>query len=195
MASPIENCAGLAADELWVLSYYRACELAGALLFGKLAIRTSDPQLAVYLTEHAAEEARHAWLWTETIRSLSHWPVLITQTYQSQYAREAGIPSTMAEVLVLTEVFEERIYEHFTLHANRSNVHPVVQGTLAVMLEEERGHLSWIRGWLSRYGRENMNRVDELRRRYREMDDRIYRDTVRHEKRLWEFLGMKPDGA
>jgi rubrerythrin len=192
MASPTENQAELTQDELWVLSYYRVSELAGALLFGKLALRTSDPQLAVYLTEHAAEEARHAWLWTETIRALGHWPIPITQTYQSQYARESGIPCTMVEVLLLTEVFEERIYKHFTLHARRANVHPAVRRTLGIMLEDERGHLGWVRNKLDQYERDGMDNIRGLRRRYQEMDDRIYRATVGHEERLWEFLGMRP---
>jgi rubrerythrin len=171
-------------NELWVLSYYRASELAGALLFGRLARRTSDAELAVYLTEHFAEEARHAWMWTETIRSLGHLPVPLTDTYQSQYAREIGIPSSMTEVLVLTQVFEERIYSHFSRHAQRSGINPIVHQTLQFMLEEERGHLDWIREWLDRGG----NEWHALRDRYREMDERLYRQALRYEQRLQDFL-------
>jgi rubrerythrin len=191
MAPPSESPA-ISQDELWVLSYYRASELAGALLFGKLAFRTSDPQLAVVLTEHAAEEARHAWLWTDTIRKLGHWPVMITQTYQSQYAREAGIPSNMMEILLLTEVFEQRIYRHFTLHASRPQLHPVIRHTFEIMLEDERGHLDWVRRRLDHYEREGVQGIRELRRRYQEMDNRLYDAIVEHEQRLWDFLGMKP---
>lgn len=175
-------------NELWVLSYYRSSELAGALLFGRLARRTSDAELAVYLTQHFAEEARHAWLWTETIRSLGHLPIPITETYQSQYAREAGIPATMAEVLLLTQVFEERIYSHFTRHASRPSVDPAVRRTLEVMLEDERGHLDWIRQWLERDGRD----FHALKQRYQEMDQRIYQQALPYEQRLWEFLGKTP---
>jgi hypothetical protein len=82
-------------DELWALSYYRASELAGALLFGRLARSTADDELAVFLTEHFAEEARHAWLWTDTIRRLGHVPVRIRETYQSRYARAIGIPASV----------------------------------------------------------------------------------------------------
>ncbi|HUP18464.1 MAG TPA: hypothetical protein VM778_00775, partial [Gemmatimonadota bacterium] len=54
-------------NELWLLSYYHASELAGALVMGRLAAQTDDDELRVRLTEHCAEEANHAWLWTRTI--------------------------------------------------------------------------------------------------------------------------------
>ncbi|HET6761423.1 MAG TPA: hypothetical protein VFH13_04945, partial [Gemmatimonadaceae bacterium] len=54
-------------NELWLLSYYRESELAGGLLMGRLARETDDDDLRVRLTEHCAEEAGHAWAWTETI--------------------------------------------------------------------------------------------------------------------------------
>ena len=192
MASPSELNPQLSQEELWVLSYYRASELAGALLFGKLALRTSDAELAVLLTEHAAEEARHAWLWTETITRLGSLPIPLTETYQSQYSKECGIPATIIEILLLTEVFEQRIFRHFTLHANRPKVHPEVRRTLEIMLEDERGHLAWIRKRLDEAEREGMAQIAELRRRYRETDGRIYAATIRHEARLWDFLQGKP---
>ena len=54
-------------NDLWILSYYRESELAGALIMGRLARETDDDDLRVHLTEHCAEEANHAWLWTKTI--------------------------------------------------------------------------------------------------------------------------------
>ena len=174
--------------ELWVLSYYRASELAGALLFGTLARRTPDSELAVYLTRHFAEEARHAWMWTETIRELGHLPVPIMETYQSQYAREAGIPASMGEVLILTQVFEERIYSHFSRHATRPGVQPEVKRTLEVMLAEEEGHLDWVRKWLEKDGRD----YSAVKQRYREIDERIYRQALPYEQRLWDFLKRTP---
>jgi hypothetical protein len=48
-------------------------ELAGALPFGRLARGTTDSELAVFLTEHFGEEARHAWLWTDTLRRPCPW--------------------------------------------------------------------------------------------------------------------------
>jgi hypothetical protein len=182
----------LADDELWVLSYYRASELAGALLFGRLARSTSDGELGVFLTEHFAEEARHAWLWTGLIRDLGHVPVRVTETYQSHYSREIGIPATIAEVLLLTRVFEERIYQHFTRHLERPGTHGLVKATLATMLEEERGHLHWVGERLARYEAEGMTFLPAMGERYREIDRRIYAQAMQYESRLWDFLGMTP---
>lgn len=177
-------------DELWVLSYYRASELAGALFFGRLARRATDPEMAVLLTCHFAEEAQHARLWTETIRRLGHWPIQITETYQSRYAREIGLPTSMAQILVLTRVFEERIYHHFSLHARRPDVHPLVRETLLSMLRDEDHHLDWVRNKLAEYETEGLADVTSLTRQYKEVDECIYREALTYEKRLWDFLGM-----
>src|SRR5258708_27184911 len=72
-------------NELWLLSYYRESELAGALLMGRLARETEDDDLRVRLTEHCAEEARHAWAWTETILKVGGTPRRVSETYQSRY--------------------------------------------------------------------------------------------------------------
>jgi rubrerythrin len=176
---------GIPADEVWVLSYYRASELAGALLFGRLARRTTDGELAVFLTEHFAEEARHAWLWTDTLRRLGHRPVPITETYQSRYAREIGLPTALGQILALTQVFEERIHRHFTIHAARPDIHPLVRDTLQQMLRDEDGHLDWVRTKLGEY---QASGAEDLVAQYRAMDERIYEEAIAYEKRLWEFL-------
>jgi rubrerythrin len=187
---------GIEPEEVWVLSYYRASELAGALLFGRLARRTTDGDLAVYLTEQFSEEAQHAWRWTDTLRRLGHRPIPITETYQSRYTREIGLPTSMPTILALTQVFEERIYRHFSLHARRPGTHPLVRETLLSMLSDESGHLDWLRTKLAEY--EAAGRVDlaALTRNYREADERIYRDVLASEGRLREFLGTRsPAGA
>ena len=61
-------------NDLWILSYYRESELAGGLVMGRLARETDDDDLRVHLTEHCAEEAHHAWLWTETILKVGGTP-------------------------------------------------------------------------------------------------------------------------
>jgi hypothetical protein len=62
-------------DELYVLSYYRAGELAGSVLFGRLALHTAIDHVRAPLTRHCMEEAEHAWLWTKTIEDLGHTPL------------------------------------------------------------------------------------------------------------------------
>src|SRR3989344_4007187 len=178
----------LSKDELWTLSYYRASELAGALFFGRLARRVDGPELRVFLTEHFAEEANHAWLWTDTIVRLGHFPIQILETYQSQYAVSAGLPTTMPEILMITKIFEERIYEHFTKHAKQKKSHHVVKRTLIKMLKDEDGHLGWIEKSLKSYRKEGVD-VDAIEKRYRDMDKKIYKNMLKYEKKLWSFLG------
>lgn len=163
-------------EELWELSYYRASELAGSLLMGRLARRVRDDELRTRLTWHFAEEARHAWRWTEVIRALGADPVPVDDTYQSNYLARVGIPTDELSLLALTYVFERRVAQHFALHRSLPGLHPLVRDTLASMCGEEGPHIRWIRERLdaeaARGGRE---RVDGALRRYEEIDREIYR--------------------
>jgi hypothetical protein len=166
-------------EELWELSYYRASELAGSLLMGRLARRTRDDELRSRLTWHFAEEARHAWRWTEVIRQLGADPIPVTETYQSNYLARVGIPRDELDLLALTYVFERRVAQHFALHRSMPGVHPLVRYTLASMCTEEGPHLRWIRERLdsaaTTFGRD---RVDATLRRYEAIDGEIYRSEL-----------------
>ena len=169
-----ERALEISENELWLLSYYRESELAGALLMGRLARETDDDDLRVRLTGHCAEEARHAWAWTECILKVGGTPKKVTETYQSRYHAAVGNPTNLLEVLALTQIFERRVYQHFLAHLRRPGTHPKVKATLAQMLEEEKGHLSWVKGWLDRQALIRGPMVKETMRKYAEVDRRIY---------------------
>lgn len=156
--------------ELDLLNFYRASELHGGLILGQLVRHVRDPELILKLTRHSAEEVMHAQLWTETIFAVGGRPRPTSDTYQSRYAKVIGPPSTMLEVLALTQVFERGVYRHFLAHARRPDTHPVVRTTLRRMLEEERDHLSWVKRWLDEQARTKRDLVATLMRRYAAVD-------------------------
>src|SRR4051812_12004075 len=160
--------------ELSLLNFYRASELHGGLILGQMVRRTRDPELIMQLTKHSAEEVMHALLWTETIVAVGGKPAPVRDTYQNRYVEIVGTPLTLLEVLALTQVFERRVYRHFTLHLRQPGVHPIVAKTLQRMLDEERGHLSWVRKWLDKQARARPVEVREVMRRYAEVDERVY---------------------
>jgi bacterioferritin (cytochrome b1) len=160
-------------QELELLNFYRASELQGGLVLGKMVGRARDPELILELTRHAAEEVGHAQLWTETIVALGGRPFPTRDTYQRRYAEVLGAPRTLLEVLALTQVFERRVYRHFTAHLHRPGTDPIVCATLKQMLREERGHLSWVKHWLdAQTGRAEF--VHAVMQRYADADARIY---------------------
>src|SRR5215217_3426841 len=162
-------------NDLWLLSYYRESELAGALIMGRLARETDDDELRVNLTQHCAEEAQHAWLWTETIPKVGGTPRRVSETYQSRYYGALGAPTSMLEVLALTQVFERRVMRHFRAHLRWPGVHPEVAATLRRMIEDEVGHVSWVKDRLDRYAREaGEHLVRDTMRRLEEVDRRVY---------------------
>jgi acyl carrier protein len=176
-------------NDLWILSYYRESELAGGLVMGRLARETDDDDLRVHLTEHCAEEANHAWLWTQTIRRVGGTPKRVAETYQTRYYAEIGMPASLLEILTLTQVFERRVIRHFRAHLKWPDVHPAVAETLQRMIEDEVGHISWVKDRLDRYAEEKGEAiVAETMRRYTEVDERVYEAAMRYRDNARELL-------
>ena len=159
--------------ELTLLNFYRASELQGGLILGRLVQHVREPDLILRLTTHGAEEVLHAQLWTETIVDVGGQPSPTTDTYQSRYATAIGTPTSLLEVLALTQVFERGVYRHFMLHLRRPGTHPRIQATLRRMLDDERGHLSWVKDWLDSQTGARHSAIPALLRRYTAVDAAI----------------------
>jgi acyl carrier protein len=176
-------------NDLWILSYYRESELVGGLVMGRLARETDDDDLRVHLTEHCAEEVHHAWLWTETIRKVGGTPKRVAETYQTRYYAEIGMPVSLLEILTLTQVFERRVIRHFRAHLRWPNTHPVVAETLHQMIEDEVGHIGWVKDRLDRYAAEKGEAlVADTMRRFAEVDERVYEAAMRYRDNARELL-------
>jgi demethoxyubiquinone hydroxylase (CLK1/Coq7/Cat5 family) len=157
-----------------LLNFYRASELHGGLVLGTLARRARDPQLMLELTRHAAEEIGHAQLWTETMLALGMRPSPVKETSQTRYAALVGAPSTMIEVLALTHVFERRVYRHFQEHLRRPGTHEAIKATLRRMLDEEAGHLAWVKVWLDHEALSKRQLVLGALARFTTIDAQVY---------------------
>jgi len=165
--------------ELGILNFYRASELHGGLILGQVARRARDPYVAVELLRHSAEEITHARYWAETIVAVGGRICPVRETYQTRYAAAVGHPVGVLHVLALTQVFERRVYRHFTEHLRRPGTHPAVVATLEVMLEEEKGHLSWVRDWLKQQSAQRGAEVRQILRGYAAADVHIYHTIAR----------------
>lgn len=162
-------------QELYLLSFYRASELAGSMLFGRLAFHTTVDDIRAPLTRHCLEEAQHAWMWTETITRLGRTPLKVTRTYQTEYGREFGLPRDTLEILCLTQVLEKRVVTHFDAHLRAPGTHPLIGETLRTMIADEAGHIGWVRAKLDEYAeRGGRDRLDTMMARLEEIDRRAY---------------------
>ena len=161
-------------QELRFLNFYRASELHGGLILGQVARRTRDGALSNELLRHSSEEIEHARVWTETILAVGGRVQPVRFTYQERYAEAIGRPVGVLHVLALTQVFERRVYRHFVEHLRRPGTHVAVAGALELMLEEERGHLSWVKQWLEKEAVVRGRVVRDTMQRYAEVDRRIY---------------------
>jgi acyl carrier protein len=179
-------------NELWLLSYYRESELAGALLMGRLARETDDDDLRVRLTEHCAEEARHAWAWTEAILRVGGTPRRVSETYQSRYHAAVGNPSNLLEVLALTQIFERRVVRHFKAHLAWPGTHPEVARTLQQLIDEEVGHIRWVKDRLDAYGETHGELVvKEMLDRFQRIDEQVYNGLKQYAECFDKVAGPK----
>lgn len=160
--------------EMEILNFYRASELRGGLVLSTVAQRARDPELFIELTRHGAEEVEHARLWAETMRDLGGAPRPTRITAQARYAEVVGRPSSLLHVLALTQVFERGVYAHFLERQRDPATHPVIRETLARMIEDEKGHLAWVKRWLDDQARARPALVRDIMRRYTAADRLVW---------------------
>lgn len=121
------------------------------MLLGKLALHTNLDHLRVPLTEQCLEEAKHAWMLTETIHKLGAVPVKMTQTYQSELGKIYGFPESTVDILCMTRVLEVVALETYQKHVAMRGVTLEVKETLEAIIEDEVGHIDWIQAELDKY--------------------------------------------
>ena len=176
----------LSDDELFLLSYYRVSEINGSLFFGRLARALRPSPIQHDLTRHFADEARHAWYWTDCLDRLGARPLKLSEAYQDQYLEAAGLPVNLMEVLAITLVFERRVINQYAKHLAVPHLQAEVGETIERIMEDERWHVQWVRdalrGMEDRHGKEH---VEATLRRYREADQEVYAKTLQeHEDRV-----------
>ena len=169
----------------WLLNWYRQSELEGALLLGRMVRYADDPTVVGELTRHAADEARHSWLWQKTLTQLQLAPVRIHRSYQSFYASEGAAPQRLAEVLALTHVFERRVDREFSEQLGDPELPEAVHRTFRALLRDEQRHLDWIALWL-RERPEHQPLVD----RYSAIDARVAKTLRPCRDCLWNIPGL-----
>ncbi len=131
-------------NERWLLSFYRASEIGGALFFGRVATTLRPGPLMAKVTHHFADEAAHANYWTETLERLDAPAFKLRARYQDRYFAEAGAPANLMEVLSITRAFEVRAHRMYTRHLQVPDLRPEIRGTIERILRDERWHLAYV---------------------------------------------------
>jgi len=178
-------------NELWILSFYRTSEISGSLFFGKLARTLRPGPIQIDMTKHFADEAQHAWYWTECIRDLGAKPLKLADAYQDQYASTAGMPANLMEVLAITQIFERRVINQYTRHVKVPDLKPPIARTLEKIMQDELWHIDWVKKALEslepEYGKGTIEQTIE---RFRAADREVYANTMKeHEERLRALFG------
>jgi len=158
-----------------VFSYYRDAELRGSNLLYRMLRIVDDPESQMNLSEHLADETRHAWLWTKRIRDLGRTPVAVDDGYQVRIGRKAGIPRNVVDLFALTVVVEQRALRRYQEHLRRPDLDEETRDVLKQVTRDEGWHLDWMR----RKGRElarkagQAERFDASVKRFREIDRQV----------------------
>ena len=169
-----------------VCSYYRDAELRGSNLLFRMLRMVDDPESQMSLSEHLADETRHAWLWTKRIRDLGRSPVQVDDGYQVRIGRRAGIPRNVVDLFALTVVVEQRALRRYREHLGRPDLDAETREVLELVTKDEGWHIDWMR----RKGRElahkegDPERFDAALRRFRQIDGEVMEELADVERSL-----------
>ncbi len=133
-----------AEKQIIIFSFYRDAELRGARLLFNLLGHLDDGDAQLKMSQHLADETRHAWLWTKRIADLGGTPMMIDDGYQRRLGLRTGVPKTIIDLLALTVVVEERAQSRYNAHLALPNVDPETREVLKAVTKDESWHLSWI---------------------------------------------------
>jgi rubrerythrin len=164
--------------EVLLYSYYRDGEIHGSGLLYRLLRWWRDPDAQVMLSEHLADETRHAWLWTQRIRELGAHPVEVADGYQTRIGKKAGMVRNLVDLLALTVVVEQRALRRYSEHMRRSDVSERTREVLEQVSKDEGWHIDWIR----KKGRElaaqtqDADRFDNAHERFRQIDLEVMKE-------------------
>jgi ferritin-like protein len=131
--------------EVRLYSYYRDAELRGSNLLYRLLRILPDGESQIALSQHLADEARHAWLWTQRIQELGAAPLPVEDGYQVRIGRRAGLPRHPVDLLALTVVVEQRALKRYHEHLSREGVPERTLEVLRAVSKDEGWHIDWIR--------------------------------------------------
>jgi rubrerythrin len=179
-------------NERWVLSFYRTSEISGSLFFGRLAKSLKPGAIQHDMTKHYADEAMHAWYWTDCLEKLGVDPIELGDAYQDQYLAAAGMPVNLMEILAITQVFERRVINQYATHSRIEGINHMVKQTIERIVEDEKWHIRWIRDALktmeSEYGKQT---IDDTIERFLQADREVYEKTIlEHEERVRELVAI-----
>lgn len=186
----------MAADPRLVelFNYYRDAELRGAsLLLRLIGLMDDDADAQVKLSLHLAEETHHAWLWTKRINDLGGAPRKVLDGYQTRIGLRT-VPRNIIDILALTIVVEERAHSRYLEHLERPGVDEETRGVLLAATNDEKWHISWIRGKLDEIALRDgkVSQVRQALERYQEIDRKVYAELLAKER---ETFGVQYDVA
>jgi hypothetical protein len=169
----------------WKLNWFRQSELEGALLLGKMVRTVSDAWLVEQLTQHCSEEASHSHRWGRVIRELGLPTIRIIRSYQSFYLEKSGYPTHLLDVLCFTQIFERRVHQRFISEHKKSGTPAPARRAYEQMIEDEKGHLSWVAEWL-RTQPEAAQRLHH----FETIDKIVFEELKPFEESLWSIQDL-----
>ena len=186
----------LSDNEHWLLSFYRSSEISGAMFFARIARTLAPGPIQRDMTRHFADEAQHAWYWTECIESLDRQPIRMREAYQDRYVEAGGLPTNLMEILCVTQVFERRSISTYGRHLRTPGLAPEIDHCLRLILEDERWHIQWVGRALKHMAeRHGEARVAATLRRYTEADRVVWSSLLDEQAERVADLRLTPAAA
>lgn len=161
-----------------LISQYSASELAGALMLGEAARKTSDPYLRSKYTWHSYEEARHAWLWMELLDKENLPSFEVHDRDGDQYFSYYKEVQDDIDFLAFVHVYEIRVPYHLEINAKMTNLTQPTRALMRQLIIEEGPHLSWIAEYLKKQRDNGNTKVAKAVQKFGDIEAKTYQDHI-----------------
>lgn len=171
---------------LTVFSFYREAELHGARLLLLMHAHLRDPDSQAKLTRHLADEARHAFLWTQRIADMGAVRLTVSHGYQRRLGVRLGFLRDSIDLLALTSVAETRALERYQNHAAQEGLDRNTLEVLKTVRVDETWHLAWVDAKLHEIAesRGDKARAERALERMRAIEREVYATIIEDETKL-----------
>jgi len=161
-----------------LISQYAAAELAGALMLGKFARKTSSGYLRSKYIWHCAEEARHSWMWAELLEQQQMQPIEVHDEDGDQYFTYFKEVCNDIDFLAFVHVYEMRVPFHLSVNAKMTNLTEPTRDVMYQLIKEESSHLSWVSDYLKKQKDEGNTQVASAVEKFGLIEAQTYNDHI-----------------
>src|SRR3989344_2697731 len=173
--------------EIKLVRQYAINEIGGGLMLGNFLLKSEDPFVRSQLTQHAMDEFRHGWLWTELLDKKGVGGAAAKGG--NDYFDFMAAPEDEINFLASVHIYELRVPFHLGTHLELPQIDPELKEVMSKIVADEKFHLGWIRDHLIKKMETDPQKVIDAVKKCEEVERETYSKYISHIKQYGGYLG------